>query len=189
MSTRYRMTLGDFGESAAAGELRARGWDVDNLNHDKRNFPNCDLEARRGDQVWRIQVKVCSVYAWISAGGVNAAICEGGPIFNRVPGYAISEFVLCLTPSAPAQKGTRPSGWRYFVLPISVAEAAFRINIDAYFNGLKLDGTPRSKNGACQDFVGPGPFRTGTVPDHHEDYAPYEGRFDLLETRARFRAR
>lgn len=189
MSTRYRMTLGDIGESAATRELRARGWNVDNLNHNKRNFPNCDLEARRGDQVWRIQVKVCSVYAWISAGGVNASICEGGPIFNRVPGYPKSEFILCLTPSAPAPKGTQPSEWRFFVLPVLVAEAAFRINIDAYFNGLKLDGTPRSKNGACQDFVGPGPFRTGTVPDHHEDYAPYEGRFDLLETRARFRTR
>jgi hypothetical protein len=182
MTTRYRIQLGDIGEGAATEELRVRGWEVDNLNHNKRNFPNCDLEAKKGDWLWRIQVKVCSVYAWISAGGVNTSICDGSPIFNRVPGYPNAQFILCLTPSVPAPKGTQPSAWRYFVLPVSVAEAAFRINVDAYFNGLKSDGTPRSKNGACQDFVGPGSFKSGTVPDHHEDYVPYEGRFDLLET-------
>lgn len=182
MSTRYRIDLGAIGESAATKELQVRGWDVDNLNHNKRNFPNCDLQARKGDWLWRIQVKVCTVYSWISAGSVNTAICEGGPIFNRVSGYPHAEFILCLTPSAPVSRGALPAVWRYFVLPVSFAEAAFRVNIDAYFNGVKLDGTPRSKNGACQDFVGPGPFRSGTVPDHHKDYAPYEGRFDLLET-------
>ena len=178
------MTIGSIGEAAAAEELRAHGWDVIDLNHNKSNFPNCDLEARKGDLLLRIQVKVCSVYSWISAGGVSPAVCDGGPIFNRVRGYPAAEFVLFLTPSAPAPKGTQPPAWRYFVMPVSAAEAAFRINIDAYFNGMKLDGTPRAKKGACQDFVGPGRFNSGTVPNHHEDYSPYEGRFDLLETLA-----
>ena len=181
MSTRYRINLGEIGEAAAAEELRARGWEVIDLNSSKKNFPNCDLEVRKAELHLRIQVKVCSLHSWISAGGVSPAICSGGPIFNRVLGHPAAEFILFLTPSAPVPKGTPPPAWRYFVMPVAAAEAAFRINIDAYFNGMKLDGTPRSKKGACQDFVGPGRFNSGTVPDHHKDYAPYEGRFDLLE--------
>ena len=184
MSTVYRTSLGALGEDAAAEELRARGWDVINLNHNKHNYPNCDLEVRKDGLLLRIQVKVCSVYSWVSAGGVNPVMCGGGPIFNRVLGYPAAEFILFLTPSAPVPKGTPPPAWRYFILPVSVAETLFRININAYFNGMKLDGTPRIKKGACQDFVGPGRFNSGTVPNHHEDYVPYEGRFDLLETLA-----
>ena len=182
MSTGYRNSLGAIGENAVAEELRARGWDVINLNLRKHNYPNSDLEIRKDGLLLRIQVKVCSRYSWISAGGVNPAMCEGGPIFNRVLGYPAAEFILFLTPSTQVPKGTPPPAWRYFVLPVSVAETAFRVNIDAYFNGMKLDGTPRSKKGSCQDYVGPGRFDCGTVPNHHEDYAPYEGRFDLLET-------
>jgi len=179
----YRMNLGAIGEEATAQELRERGWTVTNLNINRQNYPNADLEIRKDDFFWRIQIKVCTVYAWISAGGVNPETCSGKPIFNKVSGYPTSEFIICLTPSARVPKGAQPSSWRYFVLPVSVAERAFRVNIDAYFNGAKRDGTPRSQRGACQDFVGPGPFTAGTVPDHHQDYAPYEGRFGLLESR------
>jgi hypothetical protein len=181
MPVGYRMSLGAIGEAAATQELQARGWLVNNLNSKKQNFPNCDLEIHKVGLVLRLQVKACSVYSWISAGGVNPVICDGGPIFNRVASYPASEFIIFLTPSSPIQKGASPSNWRYFVMPAAVAEAAFRVNINAYFNGVKLDGTPRSKRGACQDYVGPGRFNSGTVPNHYEDYAPYEGRFDLLE--------
>lgn len=181
MPTQYRMKLGDIAEGAAAEELRQRGWAVSDLNQGRRNFPNSDLEVGKDDLLKRIQVKACTVFGWISAGGVNPNVCAGGPIFNRVSGYPPADFVLCLTPTERVSKGTIPTAWRYFVLPVSVAEEAFRININAYFNGLKHDGTARSKKGACQDFVGPSQFKSASVPDHHDDYASYEGRFDLLE--------
>lgn len=66
-------------------------------------------------------------------------------------------------------------------MPVDIADRLFRININAYFNTPKLDGSPKIKNGACQDWVGPGPIRASTVPDHQEDYRPFENNFQLLE--------
>lgn len=181
MPGQYRMRIGQLGEDAVADELRQRGWRVEDLNERKRNFPNSDLRIQKGRVERYLQVKVCREFAWISAGGVNPDVCAGGLIFNRVEGAPEAEFVVCVTPTERVDRGCTPGSWRFFVLPVAAAEEAFRINIDAYFNGTKKDGTPRSKKGACQDFVGPGPFTSTSVPDHHEDFAPYEGRFDLLE--------
>jgi len=116
----------------------------------------------------------------ISAGGVNPKICSGSPIFNEVEGSPQAQFIICLSPSAPTWRGEFPDDWRYFVLPVEIAESGFRINVDAYFNGFKKNGEPRSKQGSCQDFVGPGPLRSSSIPDHQDDFLPYEEAFDLL---------
>jgi hypothetical protein len=66
-------------------------------------------------------------------------------------------------------------------MPVVEADRLFRININGYFNTPKLNGEPKSKSGAVQDFVGPGPIRTTTIPIHPEDYAPYENAWENLE--------
>lgn len=182
MRATYRKTIGDFGENIVSNALSALGWTVRNLNDHQRNFPNCDLEIVKGYKQLRIEVKTCTSYGWISAGSVNPVVCGGGPIFNRQHSLPQADFVICLTPRAKSEKGKVPDEWRFFVLPVAVAEREFRKNINTYFNGTKRDGTPRSKNGAAQDFVGPGACSTKIIIDHKEDYAPYEDRFDLLES-------
>jgi len=181
MIEQYRQRIGKIGERVVADELLSRCWLVKNLNQEQTNFPNCDLEIQKSGIKKLVQVKVCREFGWISAGGVNPKVCAGGPIFNRIEGAPKADFILCLTPVRKIMSGSIPEKWRFFVLPVSVAENAFRININAYFNGTKKDGSHRSKRGACQDFVGPGPFTHRTVPDHHEDFVPYENRFDLLK--------
>lgn len=176
----YRMRLGDFAESVCAEQIRAFGWSVEDLNSRKRNFPNVDLKLSRNGKDILVQVKTCRMYRWISAGGVNAGVCDGGPIFNRVVGAPNAAFIICMSPATKTWEGEWPDDWRFFILPTNVAEGAFRKNVDEYFNGTNLDGTPRKKNGACQDFVGPGTLNSKTVSDHREDYLPYEERFDLL---------
>lgn len=176
----YRQKIGDIGEEVASEKFRREGWKVENLNT-RANFPNCDLEIKKGKIEWRIQVKLCRLYRWISAGGVNPTVCDGGAIFNRKLGYPQADFVCCLSPAREEKEFDVHDcdNWRFFILPVAVAEEAFRINIDAYFNGLKRDGTPRAKKGACQDYVGPGVLTHG-VPDHREDFLPYENKFSIL---------
>ncbi len=177
----YRMKLGDFAEKIAAEKLASLGWLVSNLNAIKTNFPNVDLKLKRDAAEVYVQVKACTQYRMISAGGVNPAICAGASLFNKVAGSPNADFILCMSPAEKSWEGDFPDQWRYFVLPVDVAEAAFRINVDAYFNGIKHSGGPRSQKGSCQDFVGPGELRSRSIPDHRDDYLPYEGRFDLLE--------
>lgn len=181
MSGTDRKRTGDMGEQVVADALSQLGWYVRNLNVDRTNFPNCDLEIEKGAKRLYIEVKTCCQYKWISAGGVNPTVCSGGPIFNKKERLPQADFVLCLTPKKETPKSSTPDGWRFFILPVEIAQREFRKNIDAYFNGTKSDGTPRSKNGACQDFVGPGECTSNQVPDHKEDYMLYEGRFDLLD--------
>ena len=178
----YRTMIGEIGENAVTDELLRRGWQVENLNRKQTNYPNIDLEIQKGDIKLLVQVKTCTMFAWILAGSVNPKVCAGGPIFNRIEGSPIADFIICITPERQVEKGIIPETWRYFVLPVAVAEVAFRINIDAYYNGVNKAGASRRKSGTCQDFVGPEPFRYNCVPDHHQDFEPYEGRFDLLET-------
>ena len=67
-------------------------------------------------------------------------------------------------------------------MPVTLADELFRININAYFNSPKKDGSPKVKKGAVQDFVGPGRINSNIVPDHQEDYHPFENNFQILET-------
>jgi len=175
------MKLGDHAEEIAASKLRSLGWEVSNLNEIQTNFPNVDLKLTKDGKEVLVQIKACTQYRFISAGGVNPKICAGAPIFNKVDGSPKADFILCLTPMAPSWPGEFPDEWRFFVLPVEVAEKGFRINIDAYFNGFKKNGEPRSQKGSCQDFVGPGPLNSSTIPDHREDFLPYEEAFHLLD--------
>lgn len=176
-----RKEFGDMGENAVIAELKNQGWSVEDLNTRKANYPNSDLCISKNSRSLYVQVKACSRLGWISAGGVNPGISEGEPIFNRADGFEPASFVICVTPKREIIDFALPSAWRCFVLPVLDAERLFRVNIDAYFNGRKKDGNPRKKSGACQDFVGPGKINSTVVPDHQEDYAPYENRFNLLD--------
>ena len=65
-------------------------------------------------------------------------------------------------------------------MPVTMADKLFQINIDAYFNSPKKNGSPRAKTGAAQDFVGPGRINSNIVLDHQEDYHPFENNFQIL---------
>jgi hypothetical protein len=65
-------------------------------------------------------------------------------------------------------------------MPVAAAESAFRLNINAYFNQPKRDGSARRPYGAVRDFVGPGEL-THNIPDHRGDYLCFEGAFEALE--------
>jgi hypothetical protein len=180
--THWRGQMGATGEAAVKRELEARGWTVTDLNLIRRNEPNVDLIARKGDRIAYIQVKTYNDYGWISGGGVNATVCAGGSLFNKKKNSQHCNFVICPTPASPGDKRSVRDDWRFFVMQVDTADRLFRININAYFNSAKRDGSPRAKTGACQDWVGPGPIRSGTVPDHQEDYRQFENNFQMLES-------
>ena len=174
----WRQILGDAGEEAALRALTAHHWDVENLNRPK-NFPNADLAATKHGLTLYTQVKTYNDYRWVSGGGVNEDICDGAPLFNRVARVRPCEFVILLSPASPGDKKLIRDDWRFFVMP--VADAAFRVNINHYFNQPKKDGSPRRRTGAVQDFVGPGTINLFNVPDHKEDYLRFQGAFHLLD--------
>lgn len=177
----WRHRLAAVGETAVKRELESRGWVVSDLNMQRRNEPNADLVACKDGHVVHLQVKTYNDYGWISAGGVNAEICVGGPLFNRAANAPLRcDFVICLTPASPGDKKVIRDDWRYFVMPVDLADQLFRININAYFNSPKRDGSSKVKTGACQDFVGPGPINSKMV---REDYRPFENNFQILDTR------
>ena len=127
--TLWTQKLGAAGEAAVISQLSKLGWDVEDLNA-VGNAPNADLLACRRNKSVFIQVKTYNDYRWISGGGVNPAICGGAPLFNKVEGTHKADFVICLTPAEPGDKKVITSNWRYFVMPIDIAERNFRINID-----------------------------------------------------------
>lgn len=177
----WRARVGAVGEAAVKRVLESRAWSVRDMNALRINEPNVDLEASKGSRRVLIQVKSYNDYGWISGGGVTEKICAGGPLFNRsASGRYRCEFVICPTPASPGDKKILRDDWRFFVMPVDVAERLFRINMNAYFNALKADGTPKVKKGACQDWVGPAACRSGVIPDHKHDYVPFENNFDLL---------
>lgn len=51
---------------------------MEDLNKDKRNFPNVDLKLSLEGNDVLVQVKACKLYRWISAGGANSDVCTGG---------------------------------------------------------------------------------------------------------------
>jgi hypothetical protein len=178
--------VGAAGEAAVKKSLERHGWLVRDLNALRRNEPNVDLVARKDGLAVYIQVKAYNNYGWISGGGINAEVCFGGSLFNKAKNAPLRcDFVICPTPASPGDKKIVRNDWRYFVMPVEIADRLFRINIDAYFNSPKRDGSPRAKKGACQDWVGPGPIRASTVPDHQEDYRPFENNFQILEKSGR----
>ena len=177
-----REAAGRTGEAVVRAELERRGWSVRDLNEERTNEPNADLVATTAGRVVSLQVKAFNRYGWISGGSVNPAVCDGAPLFNRVKNAAYKcDFVICVTPGSPREEHALRDDWRFFVLPVDTADTLFRVNIDAYYNGLKTNGAARSKSGLLQDWVGPGIFRSRAVPDHKEDYLPFEEQFGLLE--------
>ena len=180
----WAITIGEIGEQEVQSVLESRDWHVENLN-EIANFPNVDLIAKKGQKTRYVQVKTHTRYGYILAGSVNEKVCRREvSIFNRSNKARYKcDFVICLTPAGPQKIKKIPEEWRYFIMPVAIAEEAFFKNVDEYFNGLRLaDGKPRSKNGSCQDFVGPYyPINSKVVSDHREDFLPYEGRFDLLD--------
>ncbi|MFH1559978.1 MAG: hypothetical protein ABID84_00995 [Chloroflexota bacterium] len=174
--------MGIEGEAAIKMELEKLGWIVTSLNT-SGNEPNVDLIAQKYDHTIYLQVKTYNDYGWISGGGVNPEICAGGSLFNKANNARYKcDFVICLTPASPGDKRVIRDDWRYFVMPVNTADQLFHININAYFNSPKRDGSPKVKRGACQDWVGPGPIPTSIVPDHKQDYLPFENNFELLES-------
>ena len=178
----WRARIGATGEAAVKRELETRGWTVTDLNLIRRNEPNVDLIARKDNRIVYIQVKTYNDYGWISGGGVNANVCAGESLFNKKKNAQRCDVVICPTPASPGDKRSVRDDWRFFVMPVNTADRLFRININAYFNSAKRDGSPRAKTGACKDWVGPGPIRSGTVPDHQEDYRLFENNFQMLES-------
>jgi hypothetical protein len=74
------------------------------------------------------------------------------PFFDRAKNAPLRcDFVICPTPASPGDKKIVRDDWRHFVMPVDIADRLFRININAYFNSPKLDGSPKVKKGACQD--------------------------------------
>lgn len=173
----WRKSLGDAGEVVVCQELMKHGWMA---ARQPGNFRNVDIVATKAGEIVNIQVKTHSSYKWVFGGGVNEAICRGAPLFNRAARYSVCDFVILLSPAMPPHAGLGDNNWRFFVMPVAAAEAAFRLNIDAYFNRPKKDGTARRPYGAVKDFVGPGEL-THNVPDHREDYLRFEGAFHVLE--------
>lgn len=173
----WRKNLGDAGEVLVCQELMKRGWIAAGQ---PGNFRNVDIVATKGGEIANIQVKTHSKYKWVFGGGVNEAICRGEPLFNRAAKHARCDFVILLSPATLPHAGFVGDDWRFFVMPVAAAEAAFRLNIDAYFNNPKKDGSARRPNGAVRDFVGPGEL-THNIPDHREDYLRFEGAFHVLE--------
>ena len=181
--TPWRSRVGRTGEAAAKQELEDRGWTVTDLNFTQRNTPNVDLAAQKGDRIVNIQVKTYNkTYGWIWGGSVTPAICAGGPLFNKKKRATYCDFVICVPPASLGDKGkTVREDWRFFVMPVNIADNLFRININAYFNTPKKNGGVKVQKGAVQDFVGPGCINSTVVPDHQEDYHPYEKPSDSGE--------
>lgn len=173
----WRKNVGQAGEAAVCQELVNRDWMAE---QQPGNFRNVDVVATKGAETVNIQVKTHSIYRWVFGGGVNEAICKGAPLFNRAGRHWGCDFVILLSPVAPPHTARLASEWRFFVMPVAAAEAAFRVNINAYFNQPKHDGSARRPNGAVRDFVGPGDL-THNIPDHREDYLRFEGAFHVLE--------
>jgi hypothetical protein len=178
----WRSHVGTTGEAAVKKELEAQGWTVTDLNSTQRNTPNVDITAQKGNRIVNIQVKTYNDYCWISGGGVNATICAGGSLFNKKKSTIYCDFVICVTPASPGDKRNAREDWRFFVMPVTIADKLFQININAYFNFPKKNGSARVKTGAVQDFVGPGRINSNIVPDHQKDYHPFENNFQILET-------
>lgn len=178
----WRKELGEGGERAVTLELERRKWAVTDLNA-TREEPNVDLVAKKDGRTVKLQVKTYNDYGWIFGGGVNPAVCRGElPLFNRASGAEHQcTHVVCLTPAAPGDKKVIRDDWRYFIMPVAEAERIFRINVDAYYNTPKVDGTFKKQQGTFGDFVGPPPINSNVVPDHHKDYAPYENAWEVLE--------
>lgn len=173
----WRKNLGDAGEVIVCQELINRGWVAD---RQPGNFRNVDIMATKCGITASIQVKTHNVYKWVFGGGVNAAICNGSPLFNRAARHSRCDFVILLSPAEPSHAGLIGNDWRFFVMPVAAAEAAFRLNIDAYFNTPKKDGSAKRPNGAVRDFVGPGEL-THSIPDNRNAYLRFEGAFHVLE--------
>jgi hypothetical protein len=139
----WRGRVGTVGETAVKKELETRGWLVTDLNALRRNEPNVDLVARKDELTVYIQVKAYNDYGWISGGGINAEVCDGGSLFNKAKNAPLRcDFVICPTPASPGDKKIVRNDWRYFVMPVDTADRLFRININAYSNSPKLDGSP-----------------------------------------------
>jgi hypothetical protein len=92
----WRKDLGEAGESAVCQELVKRGWKAE---RQPGNFRNVDIVATKNGKAINVQVKTHSTYKWVFGGGVNAVICKGAALFNRVGRYPRCEFVVLLSPT------------------------------------------------------------------------------------------
>ena len=120
------------------------------------NFRNVDVVATKGAETIHVQVKTHSIYRWVFGGGVNEAICKGAPVFNRVGRHARCDFVILLSPALPPHVKRVGNDWRFFVMPVAAAEAAFRVNIDAFSIDLRRMarlGAPTEQSGILLDLV------------------------------------
>jgi len=171
-----RSQIGCAGEAECRKKLSELGWNVIDLNllHG-RQVSNADLQIEKGEIRHLIQVKTSfKRRGYITGGGVNAKIVDGSSIFNRDTGAENCDFVIFLSDGLVS--------WRYFIVPVTDAEAAFRRNISAYFLNPRLDGGARSPSGQSDIFVGSGSFpHSRIVPDQREEILPFEDRWDLLE--------
>jgi Holliday junction resolvase len=167
--------IGLDGELECARQLSARGWTVTDLNASQKNIPNVDLLIEKPARRHAIQVKTSiKPRGYITGGSVNHKVVHGAPIFNRVPEILSSSFVIFL-----ARKNEI---WRFFVVPIELAENLFRRNIDAYFGRPRLDGLAKQPTGQADIFIGEGVFpHSRIVPDQRAEILPYETRWELLE--------
>lgn len=117
MNSNGRSHRGEVGEAAALKKLEAHGWTVTDLNASRRNEPNVDLAARKGDRIIYIQVKAFNDYGWASGGGVTPDVCAGGPLFNKAKNAQFRcDFVICPTPASPGDKRETRTDWRFFVM-------------------------------------------------------------------------
>lgn len=131
--------VGRIAEGIVANELEYRGFRVSYLDGRSR-AQNADLIASNRGITWQVQVKGASQSSerwWVQYGFCTPEIVMARqPMFNRRDG-AYKADIVCLVAVRS------PNSYRCIVLKVLQAEEAARINIDRYYLGAKLDGSPR----------------------------------------------
>jgi hypothetical protein len=162
------------GKAACAEKLTGLGWAVKAL---PPRDGNSDFLIEKGSRCWRIKVRTSlKQKGYITGGGVNSRVVEGGPIFNRSEKFEAADFIIFLSYRAGG-------GFRFFIAPADEAERWFRKNVNAYWLTPKLNSTePKKPNGQCDIFVADGDFpHARIVPDQRDEVRPFEERWDLFD--------
>ena len=133
-----KQNVGRIAERIVSNELEYRGFRVSDLNKEGTSA-NADLLAARDGKTWQIQVKGSTEDGswWFGYGHcTDKVIRRDEPMFNRsTSGFYKAQIVVMACVKSPKE-------YACLVLPVEVAEKAAQVNLDAYFRGLKKDGTP-----------------------------------------------
>jgi hypothetical protein len=127
------------GEDAVAEVLRLRGWFVENLNDTLSNHPNADLRIDWLGNERLVQVRATDGEKWpklLQLGHAGKWLRGRAPFFNSVADRLKADVVVLVHAASPE--------FRFFVLPVSVAEYLARLCAENWQRIPKKDGTTRS---------------------------------------------